>query len=59
MRCGDEGHHVTRCDRTGDAVVCVNCRRVGFRHVGHSVQWRECPCMVIHRSRMVDRTCYE
>lgn len=53
VRCGEEGHHVTRCARTGDAVRCVNCKRAGFWDTGHSVQWRECSCVAIHRSRMV------
>lgn len=49
VRCG-EGHHVTRCAKTGDAVRCVNCRRAGFKDMAHSVQWRGCPCVVIHES---------
>lgn len=58
-RCGDEGHHVSRCSKVMDGQECANCKRMGFRDVGHSVMWSGCPCVDIFRNRVIARTKYD
>ncbi|XP_073999783.1 uncharacterized protein [Rhodnius prolixus] len=58
-RCGDEGHHATRCTKVMDGLECANCKRMGFREVGHSVMWSGCPCVDIFRNRVIAPTRYD
>lgn len=56
-RCGKEGHHVSSC-KEPEKVACGNCRKLGFKDIGHWVGWRGCPAMELARKRVVLNTKY-
>lgn len=40
-RCGEEGHHVSRCGKVMEGLECANRKRMGFKEVNHSVMFNK------------------
>lgn len=55
--CGGFGHNKGVCDKKGEPVVCVNCKRAK-RECGHDVRSRDCPVYVRALERVIRATDY-
>jgi hypothetical protein len=56
-RCGEEGHHSSGC-KEPQKVGCANCKRLGFKEVGHWVGWQGCPALDLAKKRVARGTKY-